>query len=138
MVWATARSFATTCAITFVFFSSGYLDVSVPRVRFSTSGIMQLHCIGLFHSEICGSMVICTYPQLIAAYHVLHRFLESRHPPFVLVCFFIFFARVKLHKILRINTAIPSLVSLIVMLFYCFFSFCSICQRSLRYLSKEE
>ena len=32
-VWATARSLATTCAITFVFFSCGYLDVSVPRVR---------------------------------------------------------------------------------------------------------
>ena len=32
-VWAPARSLATTCAITFVFSSSGYLDVSVPRVR---------------------------------------------------------------------------------------------------------
>ena len=31
-VWAAARSLATTCAITVVFFSSGYLDVSVPRV----------------------------------------------------------------------------------------------------------
>ncbi len=33
-VWALARSLATTCAITVVFSSSGYLDVSVPRVRF--------------------------------------------------------------------------------------------------------
>ena len=32
LVWATARSLAATCAITFVFSSSGYLDVSVPRV----------------------------------------------------------------------------------------------------------
>ncbi len=32
-VWASARSLATTCAITLVFSSSGYLDVSVPRVR---------------------------------------------------------------------------------------------------------
>ncbi len=31
-VWAPARSLATTCAITVVFFSSGYWDVSVPRV----------------------------------------------------------------------------------------------------------
>ena len=31
-VWALARSLATTCAITIVFSSSGYLDVSVPRV----------------------------------------------------------------------------------------------------------
>ena len=28
---------------------------------------------GLSHSEIRGSEVICTYPRLIAAYHVLHR-----------------------------------------------------------------
>ncbi len=33
VVWALARSLATTCAITIVFSSSGYLDVSVPRVR---------------------------------------------------------------------------------------------------------
>ncbi len=33
LVWANPRSLATTYGITFVFFSSGYLDVSVPRVR---------------------------------------------------------------------------------------------------------
>ena len=32
-VWANARSLATTCAIIVIFSSSGYLDVSVPRVR---------------------------------------------------------------------------------------------------------
>ena len=32
-VWALARSLATTCAIIVIFSSSGYLDVSVPRVR---------------------------------------------------------------------------------------------------------
>ena len=32
-VWANSRSLATTWEITVVFFSSGYLDVSVPRVR---------------------------------------------------------------------------------------------------------
>ena len=36
---------------------------------------------GLSHSEIHGSTVICTYPRLIAAYHVLHRLREPRHPP---------------------------------------------------------
>ena len=36
---------------------------------------------GLSHSEISGSKVICTYPELIAAYHVLHRLREPRHPP---------------------------------------------------------
>ena len=32
-VWAVPLSLATTYGITFVFFSCGYLDVSVPRVR---------------------------------------------------------------------------------------------------------
>ena len=32
-VWAVPRSLATTCGITVVFSSCGYLDVSVPRVR---------------------------------------------------------------------------------------------------------
>ena len=32
-----------------------------------------LQTAGLSHSEISGSRVICTYPELIAAYHVLHR-----------------------------------------------------------------
>ncbi len=33
LVWAFPRSLATTNGITIVFYSSGYLDVSVPRVR---------------------------------------------------------------------------------------------------------
>ena len=33
LVWAFPRSLATTSGITFVFFSWGYLDVSVPPVR---------------------------------------------------------------------------------------------------------
>ncbi len=42
---------------------------------------------GLSHSEILGSRVICTYPKLIAAYHVLHRLCEPRHPPYALSYF---------------------------------------------------
>ena len=72
MVWASPRSLAATGGITFVFFSCRYLDVSVPCVCLPC-GIMHLQCIGLSHSEISGSKVICTYPKLIAAYHVLHR-----------------------------------------------------------------
>ena len=34
LVWAVPLSLATTCGITVVFSSSGYLDVSVPRVSF--------------------------------------------------------------------------------------------------------
>ena len=42
---------------------------------------------GLSHSEISGSKVICTYPRLNAAYHVLHRLHEPRHPPYALIYF---------------------------------------------------
>ena len=36
---------------------------------------------GLPHSEICGSMDICSSPRLIAAYRVLHRLSVPRHSP---------------------------------------------------------
>ena len=36
---------------------------------------------GFPHSDICGSMDICSSPQLFAAYHVFHRLLVPRHPP---------------------------------------------------------
>ena len=36
-------------------------------------GISRLHRDGLPHSEISGLTLICSYPKLIAAYHVLHR-----------------------------------------------------------------
>ena len=38
-------------------------------------------CGGFPHSEISGSMLICSSPKLIAAYHVLHRLLMPRHSP---------------------------------------------------------
>ena len=36
---------------------------------------------GFPHSDICGSMDICSSPQLFAAYHVFLRLLVPRHPP---------------------------------------------------------
>ena len=72
-----------------VFSSSGYLDVSVPRVPLHTLwiGVWILEvCSSRFpHSEICGSRDICSSPQLIAAYHVFHRLLVPRHPPCALL-----------------------------------------------------
>ena len=55
---------------------------SLPCVK-----IIVLQTIGLSHSEIPGSKDICSYPGLIAAYHVLHRLREPRHPPCALTCF---------------------------------------------------
>ena len=42
---------------------------------------------GLPHSDIRGSRDICSSPRLFAAYHVLLRLREPRHPPFALAYF---------------------------------------------------
>ena len=70
VVWASPRSLATTCGITFVLFSSRYLDVSVPWVRLP-EGISRLHRDGLPHSDIRGSQLIATprsLSQLITSF----------------------------------------------------------------------
>ena len=89
LVWALPLSLAATHRIDVSFSSSGYLDVSVHRVPF-----LKL-CIGLRilevcssrfpHSEISGSKDICSSPKLFAAYHVFHRLLVPRHPPYALI-----------------------------------------------------
>ena len=88
-VWAPSISLAATLEITVVFSSSGYLDVSVHRVPFPDLWIgsgMPEGCSGRFpHSEISGSMGICPSPKLFAAYHVFHRLLVPRHPPYALI-----------------------------------------------------
>ena len=74
----------------FSFFSSGYLDVSVHRVpsvhlciQCTVTGVLPA---GFPHSDIHGSMDICSSPWLFAAYHVFHRLLVPRHPPCALIC----------------------------------------------------
>ena len=39
---------------------------------------------GFPHSDISGSLDICSSPKLFAAYHVFHRLLVPRHPPYAL------------------------------------------------------
>ena len=84
-VWPLSISLAATLEIEFSFFSSGYLDVSVPRVPFHTLWIgvwiLEVCSSGFPHSEISGSLDICSSPKLFAAYHVFHRLLVPRHPP---------------------------------------------------------
>ena len=50
-------------------------------------GMTALQAAGLSHSETRGSKVICTSPRIIAAYRVLHRLHEPRHPPCALSYF---------------------------------------------------
>ena len=49
--------------------------------------VIYLQYIRLSHSEIFGLSLVCSYPKLIAAYHVLHRLLVPRHPPCALIRF---------------------------------------------------
>ena len=89
MVWALPRSLAATYGIDVSFSSSGYLDVSVHRVPFHTLWIgvwmTEVCSAGFPHSDISGSMDICSSPKLFAAYHVFHRLLVPRHPPCALL-----------------------------------------------------
>ena len=84
-VWPPPRSLATTCGISVDVFSSPYLDVSVqavPSVRLWIHRTVTEYCsAGLPHSVICGSKLMCSSPQLIAACHDLRRLLMPRHPP---------------------------------------------------------
>ena len=93
LVWALSRSLAATWEIDFSFFSSGYLDVSVHRVPLHALWIHAwIHGVspcGFPHSDIRGSLDICSSPRLFAAYHVFLRLSVPRHPPcalFSLTC----------------------------------------------------
>ena len=60
---ALPRSLAATQGISVDFFSCGYLDVSVPHVRFVTIVTMTHKCAGFPHSDISGSKFICQLPE---------------------------------------------------------------------------
>ena len=83
-------SLAATLEIDVSFSSSPYLDVSVREVPFIhlciQCTIIMLHMMGFPHSDTCGSRLICSSPQLFAAYHVFLRLSVPRHPPCALSC----------------------------------------------------
>ncbi len=88
-VWPLPLSLATTRGISFDFSSSGYLDVSVPRVpriylwiQYMLRGSSPR---GFPHSDIRGSKLICSSPRLFAACHVLRRLPMPRHSPYALL-----------------------------------------------------
>ena len=87
-VWAVPRSLATTGGIIHLFsLPTGTKMFQFPAFALCYCIVTVLQTAGLSHSEILGSMVICTYPKLIAAYHVLLRLREPRHPPCALFYF---------------------------------------------------
>ena len=86
LVWAVSVSLAATQEIAFAFSSSGYLDVSVPRVCLLVSYVFRYgyHSIkngGFPHSEISGSKLTYSSPKHIGVSPVLHRLLVPRHSP---------------------------------------------------------
>ena len=90
-VWAPSRSLAATWEIDVSFFSSAYLDVSVQRLTpawlWIYHAVHRVFLCGFPHSDIPGSMDICSSPGLFAACHVLLRLLVPRHPPCALLRF---------------------------------------------------
>ena len=70
VVWAIPRSLATTCGITVVFSSSGYLDVSVHRVSPPTSRGTTTSSWWVFPF---GHLRITSYLPIPAAYRSLSR-----------------------------------------------------------------
>ena len=69
--------------ISFDYFSSGYLDVSVHRVCLPF-GYWNMTSSGLPHSGIRGSGLTCSSPRLFAAYRAFRRLGTPRHPPYAL------------------------------------------------------
>ena len=69
-----------------------FLSFPPPTKMFKFRGLasfrmLDLQSNRLSHSEILGSNLVCNSPRLIAAYHVLRRLQEPRHPPYALSYF---------------------------------------------------
>ena len=98
MVQALPISLATTLGIIFYFLFLWVLRCfSSPRslltYYFTHMQILKLFSLSEFpHSDIYGSLDICSSPQLFAAYHVLLRLLVPRHSPYALCSLTFFFA----------------------------------------------
>ena len=62
-----------------------------PPYTYFIQCTVHRYCLcGFPHSEISGSMLICSSPKLIAACHVLLRLLMPRHSPCALISLTIF------------------------------------------------
>src|SRR5271155_3155353 len=72
----------------FIYFPPGteffhFLGLARPRLYIQRA-VIWFYQIGFPHSDIPGSKPVCGFPRLFAAYHVLHRLLAPRHPPYAL------------------------------------------------------
>ena len=62
-----------------------FSSLRLPRHTYMAVTVLQTA--GLSHSDTRGSRDMCSYPRLFAAYRVLHRLREPRHPPCALSYF---------------------------------------------------
>ena len=60
---------------------------SSPRWPPDFARMAGLQPAGFSHSDTGGSTAVCASPPLFAAYRVLPRLREPRHPPYALICF---------------------------------------------------
>ena len=89
------------------------------------------YCSGVFpHSDISGSLLICSSPKLFAACHVLHRLLMPRHSPCALhsltsfVQALVWFSELcKLHK--KVFYWLNCIITQFFVPYCCFFIFSS-------------
>ena len=117
LVWALPRSLATTRGIINLFsLPRGTKMFQFPRLALRYCAVTVLQTDGLSHSEILGSKIICIYPRLIAAYHVLRRLREPRHPP----CALFYFLRIFLAVACSENRSSYFQLLLIFLLTYSF------------------
>src|SRR5690606_19874581 len=90
LVWAFPRSLATTYGITFVFFSSAYLDVSVQRVCSSPCGGYYVFNIVGCPIRISTDQFVCANPRsfspLITSFFASDSLGIPHTPLFSLLC----------------------------------------------------
>ena len=90
-VWAFPLSLATTYGITFVFFSSGYLDVSVLRVCSRQVGYYIFNIVGCPIRTSTDHSVCATprsFSQLITSF-IVSESLGIRHTPLLNLLYFL-------------------------------------------------
>jgi hypothetical protein len=72
----------------------------------SVNGSRAMKREGFPHSDIPGSQVVCAFPGLIAACHVLRRLLEPRHSPCALSSLTKILSREVFRQLLRTDTSV--------------------------------
>ena len=101
----------------------------LPLIRCFSSGGWQLmftdlQSVGFPHSDTPASTVVCTSPGIFAAYHVLRRLQEPRHPPCALSHFHLLPGHIRPSNIIQASLRTTRLARLLLPFYFCFFQSC--------------